>query len=562
MADTSKDTIYIDIDDEITGIIDKVQGSKKHIVALVLPKRATVLQSIVNMRLLKRTADASKKRLVLITSEAGLLPLAGAVGLHVAKTLQSKPAIPPGPEVPPVPEGTEDEDVDLDNNAPIGQLAGMGAAAAAGAAVAGDDEETIEIDNDTATPATSSGKKSKQSKKDGYNKKLKVPNFEKFRVWIFAGIGGVIALIVLFFLMNSVLPKATITITTDTSTANSDVTFTATPNQTTFNVDKQIVPATKKEYKKADTEKIAASGTKDKGTKATGSVTMSTQTNCASPVGSVPAGTSVSSNGLNFITGDNASFSPSGFSGGKCIFTSNSVSVTAQSPGDQYNLSARSYTVAGYPAVTAQGGAMSGGTSNIVKVVTQADVDAAKQKILDRDVQAANDELKKQIKADGKFAIVESSSAGTPTVTTSPNVGDEANEVTVNTTTTYTMYGVKEDDLKKLVDADLKGKIDTSKQGISDYGLDKATFKVIEKPANGDMKLDMQTTVVVGLRPDVDAIRKAVAGKKKGDTKDTISAMPGVNDVTIKYSPFWVYKTPSKQSRITVNFEKSNDQQQ
>src|SRR4051812_4475882 len=92
-----KDTIYIDIDDEITGIIDKLQGSDSKVVALVLPKRATVFQSIVNMKLLKRAADSGNKNLVLITSEAGLLPLAGAAGIHVAKTLTSKPEIPAAP---------------------------------------------------------------------------------------------------------------------------------------------------------------------------------------------------------------------------------------------------------------------------------------------------------------------------------------------------------------------------------------------------------------------------------------------------------------------------------
>src|SRR3954469_9923983 len=97
MTANDKDTIYIDIDDEITGIIDKVKVSDNKVVALVLPKRASVFQSIVNMKLLKRAADSSGKSLVLITSEAGLLPLAGAAGIHVAKSLTSKPEIPAGP---------------------------------------------------------------------------------------------------------------------------------------------------------------------------------------------------------------------------------------------------------------------------------------------------------------------------------------------------------------------------------------------------------------------------------------------------------------------------------
>ena len=36
-----KDTIYVDVDDEITSIIDKVENSSEKVVALVLPKRAT-----------------------------------------------------------------------------------------------------------------------------------------------------------------------------------------------------------------------------------------------------------------------------------------------------------------------------------------------------------------------------------------------------------------------------------------------------------------------------------------------------------------------------------------
>jgi len=57
----AKDTVYIDIDDDITAIIDKVEAAKNKVVALVLPKRSSVLQSIVNMRLLKRGADNSSK---------------------------------------------------------------------------------------------------------------------------------------------------------------------------------------------------------------------------------------------------------------------------------------------------------------------------------------------------------------------------------------------------------------------------------------------------------------------------------------------------------------------
>ncbi len=152
MAVTSKDTIYIDIDDEITGIIDKLKGSDAKVLALVLPKRAAVLQSVVNMKLLKRAADEAKKHVVLITSEAGLLPLAGMVGLHVAKSLTTKPEIPLAPNQDEgeetVEELTGEPPTDGDGVNPetaaamtVGALAGMPPK---------DEVETVELDDNPA----------------------------------------------------------------------------------------------------------------------------------------------------------------------------------------------------------------------------------------------------------------------------------------------------------------------------------------------------------------------------------------------------------------------------
>jgi len=93
-----KDVIYVDIDDEITSITDKISKAKAPVIALVLPKRCPVLQSSVNIKILKRTTENIGKNLVLITSEASILPLAGTAGIYVAKTLQSKPAIPIAPD--------------------------------------------------------------------------------------------------------------------------------------------------------------------------------------------------------------------------------------------------------------------------------------------------------------------------------------------------------------------------------------------------------------------------------------------------------------------------------
>ena len=548
MADDPKDTVYIDIDDEITTVIDKLQSSPKKIVALVLPKRATVFQSIVNMKLLKRTADEAKKHVVLVTSESALLPLAGAVGIHVAKTPQSKPEIPPAPmaavAAANAPEG--DEDADLDKNASVGELSGAPE----------EDDEAIEVDNSEPSAPAAEGKKGKKAKKskDG-KKKLKIPNFEKFRSKLFLVIAAVILLIFGSVMAFMVLPKATVTLKTDTSNISTDMTVIADPAAQSLDQENGIIPAISKEFRKTDTEKVTATGEKDQGNKATGTITVY---NCTDDDVTLPAGTVFLSSGLGFASNSAAQIPASDFfSNGTCKKNkSATVDVTATQPGDKYNLSAgREYTSNFSSTVTGTGSAMSGGTSKIVKVVTQDDVDKAKDTISKRAGTEAPEELMDDIRKDSYYPIEETLNAGTPTVTSSPAVGAEAGEVTVTSTTVFTMLGVKEEDLKKLIEESAKDKIDPSKQVIRDNGLDDATVTVEKKDAGGKMTLKFQTVVVAGPDLDEEELKKEIAGKKRGEIQDLLKNRPGVNDVEVAYSPFWVQTTPKSASKITIVVE-------
>jgi hypothetical protein len=550
----NKDTIYIDVEDEITAIIEKVQDSSSKILALVLPKRATVFQSIVNMKLLKRTSEQAKKNIVLITSEASLLPLAGAVGLHVAKTLQSKPAIPMAPKASDAPVSVDEADIEeledtpIDPNAPIGQLAGP----------AMDDEETIEVDNDSDEPVVAAS--GAAAVKTPFNKKLKVPNFDQFRTRLIVGITAVILLIVFWIFAAFVWPKATITIKTDTTDVTSTVAITSSPSIKDIDVAKKQVPGILKEYKKTDSTKVPATGQKDMGTKAQGSVTFSTQVSCSTAQpSSIPAGTTVSSGNFSFVTQTAAGFTFTGTTGAPpnvlCSWKSPATDVTAQNAGDSYNLSARSYSVNGFSGVSGTGGAMSGGTSKIVKVVSQKDIDDAKQKLVDGISSTANQEITGQLKSEGYFPLTDTFTAKDPLVTANPAADTEAEEVTVNVTLSYTMAGANQDGVKQILEADIKQHIDTNKQNILNNGLDKATIRIDSKKPTGEVAFTLQAVAQAGVEQNQADIKQAVKGKKKGEAQSAIQSRPGVKDVQIKTSPFWVSKVPKKDSKITLVFE-------
>lgn len=546
MAQDTKDTIYIDIDDEITTIIDKLQSSPKKIVALVLPKRAAVFQSIVNMKLLKRTAEQSKKHVVLITSEAALMPLAGAVGLRVAKTLQSKPAVPESPTqgVPADGAVQDDEDKPVDTSASVGSLAGLP-----------DDDDTLEIDNraPVETPDKNTDKKKKPR-----NKKIRIPNFEKSRTKVVLGIVALCALIGLWVVAFRVLPRATIVLQTDTMIVDTEVEFVADVNVTEFDEENAILPATSKEFRKTDAEKVPATGQKDLGEKAKGTVTLSIECSPANYGLNIPAGTTVSTGNLSFVTQESAVLDE--MTSG-CMLA-DTVSVVAGSAGEQYNVGAgQSFVVAGFSGVSGSNNdGMTGGTSKIVKIVTKEDVDKAKDAIAKRAGDEAPEDLQEDLRKEGYFPLTDTLRAGEPTVTTSTNVGDEAAEVTVTSTTVFTMIGVKEDNLEAIVEADAKTHIDASKQVIQDNGVSSATIKVVQGAARGRTTLSLSARVVAGPDLDEGALKQEVTGKKRGDIQSALGNRPGIRDVEVRYSPFWVQSTPRNTDKISIVFESVDTQ--
>jgi hypothetical protein len=557
MAANEKDTIYIDIDDEITGIIDKVRSSKGKIVALVLPKRAAVFQSIVNMKLLKRASDDSKKHLVLITSEAGLLPLAGAAGVHVAKTLTSRPEIPAGPtampetddEIEEVPDEPEEITADNAGDTPVGELAGMAAAPKPDS-----DVETLELDNTDTLDADEAPDAKPDKPAVKKDKKLAVPNFERFRLLLIVGGVALVLLIIGMVFAVNVLPKATIAIDTDATAVNVDANLVLSTTAKSVRLASNTLPSKVVKQQKTYTQQATATGQKNNGNKAQGSVTLTAVECGVIQASDVPAGTGVSANGHTYLTQENTSFSPKQIKDGCITFKADSsTAIVAQTGGTAFNTDGSSFSVAGRKDVTGSGSA-NGGSDNIVTVVTQTDISNAKAKINTNDP-SVKQALQSQLKGDNFYPIDATFNAGTPTATNSAEVGDAASNVTVTETVTYVMFGVHESDLKTVIDNEIKDKIDTDKQKILSEGIDEAKFNVTNA-TDTDAQITMSTTAAAGPELDVATIKEEAAGKKSGEVKSQLQSNPDVTSVDVKLSPFWVNSVPKKTSKITVTIAK------
>jgi len=538
----NKDVIYIDVDDDITAIIGKVKDSKENIVALVPPKRVGVLQSAVNLRLLDRAAKGVHKRLVLITNNQALVALAAAAQLPVAKNLQSKPEL---PEIAAL-EIDDGEDVIDGANLPVGDHVRV---------MTLPDDET---DTDKAaaslmaTPKTAppiSGTPPRPPKaKNG----SRVPNFDSFRKKLFIGIGAGILLIGFLIWAIFFAPHATVVITARTSSENVSKTITlSTAGPTSFSGG--VIKVVRQEQKKPQSVEFDATGQKDVGTKATGTVHFSSDSYSALSQGiTIPAGTDLtSSSGKHFTTDSTVRLSLAGNEG--------STSVSAAQNGESYN--AATGSVSGAPSSVSAGftGATSGGTTKMVTVVTAADVQKAAEQLATQEDPTIKAQLKsafgKDVKViDTSYAVQKSDPVSVPAV------GQEATaKAKLTTELTYSMVGVAENDLTKYLEAAVKEEIsDQPNQRVYDNGTKAASFTDFANDGT-TMKARLVANGKVGPQINDDEIKEKVKGKQYGDIQADISTIQGVDDVDTKFWPFWVRTVPTDTQRITIEF-KLNEQ--
>ena len=80
--------IYLELEEEITSVIDKVGKISDNSITLVVPKGANLIQSIVNLKLLRKHAEMEGKEITVVTSDQVGVNLAKRAGLAAQQRVQ------------------------------------------------------------------------------------------------------------------------------------------------------------------------------------------------------------------------------------------------------------------------------------------------------------------------------------------------------------------------------------------------------------------------------------------------------------------------------------------
>ncbi len=86
----TKKVVFIELDEEITTIFSKIAKCAQKNVYLVVPQRAVLFQSPINLKILKRKAEDADKNIFIITNDSNGINLAGRVGIVVYDKLEGE----------------------------------------------------------------------------------------------------------------------------------------------------------------------------------------------------------------------------------------------------------------------------------------------------------------------------------------------------------------------------------------------------------------------------------------------------------------------------------------
>ncbi|MBR3377721.1 hypothetical protein IKG50_00095 [Candidatus Saccharibacteria bacterium] len=561
----NKDVIYIEPEQDITDILANIKASKHKIIALVPPKKAGVLRSAVNFKLIAKTAKQNEKTVVLITTDESLRRLANSVAMPTAKSLQSKPQLPDDEDAT---EFGDDDTIEepeepKPKKVPVAQNVKVTPKKPA-------EDDVIEGEPE---PEEEEKPKTKNEKNLAKMKGAKIPNIKKYRKFIIIGAVALVVIIVFSLWANLIAPYAKISVKVHTTSQNftEKVSFVddeskADPKAGIFFIEKKAVT------KKAEGD-FQATGQVDKGTKATGNVTVTvpkgTHISKEQSSLSIPKGTTFTIGGKEFISTSGSSVPVNSdacdptriFEG--CVtqkdVSSGNIPVVAKENGDAYNVPAASSGISSSVSVPSDykvsSTAMAGGTSKMVKVVSKEDVEGASSGLTAASESEARDELTHQFGDD--YILLGNMEQSDPKITTSPALNEEVGDnITpkIVKEVTFTQAAVSREQVKTYITEVVTKNLGDDTQEVYDTGVDKAFFESFQN-SKEENSAKLKATTKTGPRVTDEMIREKALGKKTGEVQSLLKSIKGVSSVKINTSYFFVTTVPDDTNKVEINIE-------
>ena len=388
--------------------------------------------------------------------------------------------------------------------------------------------------------------------------RLKPKEKRKLKAFILGTILTLICGAVLFYIF---LPRATITLAMKTQPYQSEMELLITQTGG-LDLSKKTIPGQMIDVSAEKSQKFPATGEKDIGAKAKGTLTIFNKTGASQTVG---AGAKLrSSSGLNFLTQKEVSV-PAGTAS---IDSQGNVSVNpgkvgvdveAESAGDQYNISAINFTITSLSSslqanVYAQStSSFSGGSSQKVKVLKKDDLDKAKSTLVDMLSIQNKEELTKKTT---NFYQIENAIENTVSEESySAKKDQEVSEFEAKIKVKSQTLGVKNKVLQDSINELTKESIGSQKQLLlpEKGGITLEVVRLQLEEGKMVIKAKINGKIMPALSED--ALKKAVKGKSISSAEAYLKNLPDIDKVKVDLYPNFFKFLPRLTTSIKIKWE-------
>lgn len=594
------DILYLEPDDEITVVIDRLKTCRSAAIVLVIPRGSVLAQSIVNLKILKRNAEELDREIFLVTNDRITRNIASQIGItvysKVAEAERAKPQSAPvvqrgiglhkssqsmgdaeGPSKSSVgqggfkvnsyarykadvePESTEDSN--QDEKAPEDGFVSRKISVPINMHVdtAEDDEPEIseeadgyELSNSEAIEQEEIAEKIDHRKVAPMNYK-KVHNSRRVLLVIFA-----VVLIIGLAFGYVFLPYASASVQLKTQDYTKE--FEAQVSRTATEIDPKnaIVPGSLVTVEREETKQFASTGTKEIGDKATGKMTISNGYDTSSH--KYAKGTRFTSQGKAFLADSDFSVDAAtlSLSGGNVNITpgTGTVTVTAEEAGESYNLAAGNYVIVGAPSkITAKGSDMSGGTTKQLKVVTDKDLSDAEASLKNQVTESTKNEIKDKATASGAVLLLGSLVSEVLSESHSKDAEAEADgfDFTIKIKT-FTL-SFNERDLRSMATAMISDEIKAN-QMLVNPDKSELTYELKESDRNVELaKLKVTFKGKVAPKMEESTVKSLIRNRSLSGAIASLKTQDTVLDAKIDVWPTFLGRTPMIVNRLKVQFD-------
>lgn len=608
-------TIYIEPNEEIISVVDRLIQSGSEQVDLVVPSGAQIWQSSINLKLLKREIDNLNKQVALIVSDDLGAEMAERVGFVIKREKDlPKELVQQGEEEQGEEEqGEEEQDREdmigllvkrLESEKESVQAQPVLAKQTGGAKKDSSSAESQPVPIHKKSPSLSGLRFREPRKKmvDIVNpdKDVKVKFFRRqflrkkspdrieptarpvrpiepeplARQGVVPMVREVptssrwpkffIIFIVAAFLIAGlvgylVLPTTEITLWPKTEKVSFDLSVVGSMGVSQIDENLNKIPLQAVEVKKTKSGEFLATGEKEINEKARGFITVYNEYSSI-PQTLVATTRFESPEGKIFRIMESVTIPGAKVEEAKIIPSSIEVEVVADQAGEDYNIGPTDFTIPGFKGTPKFVGfygqskaPMSGGLTGKVKVASTEDVEKAEEGLIEELKSELRQALEEQIPDDLK--IIEDGLKEEITIISTVEPGTKTDKFTIEMKALTQALLYKEEDLRNLVDLNLISQVSDNKVPLSETQEIDWEEPMIDW-VKGEALLSLNIEEEVAWQIDIQSLKEDLVGQSEVEVRKYLANQEEIEKAKVSFWPFWVKKIPSQEKKIEIIIEK------